>query len=154
MLAFRSQDGFVFVLLPLFAQLSDGKYFSVARAKKVYGIFSPITIRVQARARIKSRKQNLLRDSRWSRSKCPRGALDEINPCAETRHSVSTNLINSHLSILLLSAIGGYRIRLVQCTWVLLHSVMHHGVRVHTNLLCGQGSCQKGYTKATEKATK
>lgn len=67
---------------------------------------------------------------------------------------VSANLINSHLSILLLSAIGGYRIRLVQCTWILLHSVMHHGVRVHTNLLCGQGSCQKGYTKATEKATK
>lgn len=58
------------------------------------------------------------------------------------------------LSILLLPAIGGYRIRLVQCPRILLHSVMHHGVCVHTNLLCGQGSCQKGYTKATEKATK
>lgn len=58
------------------------------------------------------------------------------------------------LYFLLLSALRRHRIRLVQCTRIILHSLMYHGVCVYSNLLCGQSSCEKGNTKATEKATK
>jgi len=59
---------------------------------------------------------------------------------------------NITLSLFSVAAVGGHRIRPLLCPGQLLHSILHHGLRVHSHILRCQGPRAPRHPEAAASA--